>query len=73
MTRQRQIERLARVKKKRDPQKVKAALADLRKAALQGDNLMPPLIQAVKTYATLGEMVQVLKEIYGIYSAPSGI
>jgi methylmalonyl-CoA mutase N-terminal domain/subunit len=73
LTRQRQVERLAKVKKERDAQKVVSALADLRKAALQGDNLMPALIRAVKTYATLGEMVQILKEIYGTYSAPSGI
>ncbi|MBU1205624.1 MAG: methylmalonyl-CoA mutase [Proteobacteria bacterium] len=73
MTRQRQIERLARVKKERDPQQVSAALADLKKAAMKGENLMPSLIRAVKTYATLGEMVWVLKGIYGIYTAPSGI
>lgn len=73
MTRQRQIERLARVKKERDPQQVSAALADLKKAAIEGENLMPSLIRAVKTYATLGEMVQVLKGIYGTYTAPSGI
>ena len=73
MTRQRQIERLTKVKKERDPQKVSSALADLKKAALAGENLIPPLIQSVKTYATLGEMVQVLKGIYGTYTAPSGV
>jgi methylmalonyl-CoA mutase, N-terminal domain len=73
MTRQRQVERLAGVKKERDPQKVESALADLKKAAVEGTNLMPPLILAVKTYATLGEMVKVFKEVWGTYSAPSGI
>jgi methylmalonyl-CoA mutase N-terminal domain/subunit len=73
MTCQRQIERLTRVKKERDPQKVSSALADLKKALLAGENLIPALIQAVKTYATLGEMVQVLKEGYGTYTAPSGV
>lgn len=73
MTRQRQMERLAKVKKERNPQRVSAVLGELKKAALNGDNLMHPLIQAVKAYATLGEMVQILKEIYGTYSAPSGI
>lgn len=73
MTRQRQIERLAKVKQERGLQEVSSALADLKKAAMNGENLMPPLIQAVKTYATLGEMVQVLKGIYGTYSAPSGV
>ena len=73
MTRQRQVERLTRVKGERDPQKVSSALADLKKAAVAGENLIPPLVQAVKTYATLGEMVQVLKGVYGTYTAPSGI
>lgn len=73
MTRQRQIERLAKVKGERDQPRVTSALADLRKAAQNGANLLPPLIQAVKAYGTLGEMVQILKEIYGTYSAPSGI
>ncbi|MBI5968179.1 MAG: methylmalonyl-CoA mutase [Deltaproteobacteria bacterium] len=73
MTRQRQIDRLDQVKRERDAQGVASALADLRKAAQDGENLMPSLIQAVKAYATLGEMVRVLKEIYGTYTAPSGI
>jgi len=73
MTRQRQIERLDQVKRERDAQAVASALAYLKKAAVNGENLMPRLIQAVKAYATLGEMVQGLKEIYGTYTAPSGI
>jgi methylmalonyl-CoA mutase, N-terminal domain len=73
MTRQRQVERLAKVKKERDPRKVESALADLKKAAVEGTNLMPPLIQAVKTYATLAEMVNVFKGVWGTYSAPSGV
>jgi methylmalonyl-CoA mutase N-terminal domain/subunit len=73
LTRQRQVDRLNQVKRERDPQKVSAGLAELKKAALNGENLLPPLIQAVKAYATLGEMVQILKEIYGTYRAPSGI
>ncbi len=73
LTRQRQVEGLHGVKKERDPQKVALALADLKKAVAAGENIMPPLIQAVKTYATLAEMVQVLKGIFGTYTAPSGI
>jgi len=73
LTRQRQMERLAKVKQQRDPQKVSTVLGELKKAALKGENLLPPLIQAVKAYATLGKMVQILKEIYGTYRAPSGI
>jgi methylmalonyl-CoA mutase N-terminal domain/subunit len=67
------VERLAKVKRERNPEKVSAGLAELKKAALKGENLMPPLIEAVRAYATLGEMVQVLKEIYGTYRAPTGI
>lgn len=73
LTRQRQVDRLNQVKRERDPQKVSAGLAELKKAALNVENLLPSLIQAVKAYATLGEMVQILKEIYGTYRAPSGI
>jgi methylmalonyl-CoA mutase N-terminal domain/subunit len=73
MTRQRQIERIAEAKSRRDPQRVASALASLGEAVQNGDNLMPKLIDAVKEYATLGEMVAVMKETYGTYSAPSGI
>jgi methylmalonyl-CoA mutase N-terminal domain/subunit len=73
MTRQRQVERLAKVKKERDPRKVESALTELKKAAVEGTNLMPPLIQTVKTYATLAEMVRVFKDVWGTYSAPSGV
>ena len=73
LTRQNQVERLEKVKRERDPQKVAAGLETLKKAALSGENLMPSLLKAVKAYATLGEMVRVLKEIYGTYRAPTGI
>jgi methylmalonyl-CoA mutase N-terminal domain/subunit len=61
------------VKKERDPRKVESALTELKKAAVEGTNLMPPLIQTVKTYATLAEMVRVFKDVWGTYSAPSGV
>jgi methylmalonyl-CoA mutase N-terminal domain/subunit len=73
MTRQRQVERLNQVKRERNPQEVTAALANLKKTAVEGENLMPPLIRAVRSYATLSEMVGILKETYGTYSAPTGI
>ena len=73
LTRQNQVERLEKVKRERDLQKVGAGLAALKKAALSGENLMPSLLEAVKAYATMGEMVRVLKEIYGTYRAPTGI
>ena len=73
LTRQRQVERLAEVKRRRDPRKVASSLESLREAVRGGENLMPALIAAVKEYATLGEMVGVMKEKYGTYDAPSGI
>jgi methylmalonyl-CoA mutase N-terminal domain/subunit len=73
MTRQRQVERLDAAKKQRDPQQTAAALDGLRAAVQRDENLMPSLIEAVKAYATLGEMVAILEETYGTYSAPSGV
>jgi len=66
-----QIEQLNTLKKNRDNQKVKTILDGLRKAAEKEENLMPPILKAVKTYATLGEICDVLREIYGEYKAPS--
>ncbi len=63
----RQLERLARVKRTRDPEAVHAALSRLREAAAGDENLMPPIIDAVKTYATLGEITDVLREVWGEY------
>jgi methylmalonyl-CoA mutase N-terminal domain/subunit len=59
--------RLARLKARRDSQAVGEALAAVREAARGTDNLMPPLISAVKAYATLGEICQVLREVFGEY------
>ncbi len=64
---QRQIERLARVKRERNNDKVKQYLDEVREVAANGQNIMPPLIKAAKEYATCGEIVSVLKEVYGEY------
>ena len=66
----RQIERLNRVKATRDKGKVIEYLKDLKKAATEERNIMPCLIDAVKAYATIGEIVGVLKEIYGEAEQP---
>ena len=65
-----QCERLAAMKAKRDNVAVKAALADL-KAACQdeNENLMPHILNAVRTYATLGEICGVMREVFGEYEA----
>ena len=61
----RQIERLKKVKETRNNRKVREALEELRKAAERGENIMPYVLKAVKVYATLGEIMGVLKEVFG--------
>ena len=62
-----QVERLRKVKAEREEKKVQDALAEVREAASREKNLLPPLIKAVKAYATNGEMVGALKEVFGEY------
>lgn len=63
----RQIKKVATMKVGRDALKVTESLAALKVAAQGEENLMPYLISAVKTYATLGEICDVLKEVFGEY------
>jgi methylmalonyl-CoA mutase N-terminal domain/subunit len=63
----RQIERLNRIRAQRDNRRVQAALAGLRSAAGSSENLMPAILEAVRTYATLGEMMDVLRQAWGEY------
>jgi len=62
-----QRERLARVRRERNAARVKAALAEVRRAAQDGDNLVPPILEAVKAYATLGEIIDELRGVFGEY------
>jgi methylmalonyl-CoA mutase N-terminal domain/subunit len=62
-----QKEKLARVKKERNNTKVKETLAGLKKAAQGTENLVPPILEAVKAYATLGEISDTLREVFGEY------
>lgn len=62
---ERQVARLEKMKANRDNEAVKASLEKLRAAAKGTENLMPYLIDAVKTYATLGEICGVLREEFG--------
>jgi methylmalonyl-CoA mutase N-terminal domain/subunit len=62
-----QKEKLARVKKERNNAKVKETLAVLKKAAQGPDNVVPPILEAVKGYATLGEISDTLREVFGEY------
>ncbi len=65
----RQIKRLKKVREKRNKKKVKEALKKLRKAAEGEENLMPYLFEAVKVYATNGEISDTLREVFGEYKA----
>ena len=62
-----QIERLDRIRGTRDNREVAFRLQDLEQAARGSANLMPYLLEAVKAYATLGEMMGVLREVFGEY------
>ena len=62
-----QKQKLATTKKERDNAKVKETLAVLKKAAQGSDNVVPPILEAVKVYATLGEISDTLREVFGEY------
>ena len=68
-----QIDRLNLWRKKRDEKLVKKALFNLRKAALDGQNIMPTSIEAAKAGATTGEWAQEMRNIYGEYRGPTGV
>ncbi len=63
----RQMAKLKKLKETRDNAAVEKALANVRKVARSEENIMPCLIEAVKTYATLGEICGVLREEFGEY------
>jgi len=62
-----QKQKLARVKKERQNEKVKETLAVLKRAALGTENLVPTILEAVKVYATLGEISDTLRDVFGEY------
>ncbi len=70
---QRQIDRLESVRADRDSEEAEAKLEALREAARGDDNLMPHIVDAVKAYATVGEICNVLREEFGEYQPGSAI
>jgi methylmalonyl-CoA mutase N-terminal domain/subunit len=62
-----QVANLQKLRRERDNRKVEEALSKLRRSAEKDENLMPPIIEAVKAYASLGEICEVLRQIYGEY------
>ncbi len=65
-----QAARLERVRRERDDREVRAALDDLRAAAVDGRNTMPAFLRAAHAYCTLGEQMDVLREVHGVYEEP---
>jgi methylmalonyl-CoA mutase N-terminal domain/subunit len=64
------LARLKDVKKSRNAVQVEGNLRDLRMAAENEANLMPYILSCVKSYATLGEITDTLKEVFGEYEEP---
>ncbi len=65
-----QKERLRRLRQKRDNNRVQRSLKDLRGAATTNENLMYYILECVKAYATLGEIMGTLREVFGEYKDP---
>jgi methylmalonyl-CoA mutase N-terminal domain/subunit len=70
---QRQIARLRELKQKRDNHKVSQVLARVRDVAGSEQNIMPVLVEAVKAYATIGEISDALRSVFGEYREPSAV
>jgi methylmalonyl-CoA mutase N-terminal domain/subunit len=66
-----QVERLERARAQRDTGAVANALEKLKLAARRNENTMPATIDAVRAYATLGEICSALRDVYGVYEEPA--
>ena len=64
---QEQVANLQTLKRERDNRKVKETLEKLHYAAQKDENLMPTIIDAIKAYVTIGEITEVLRQVYGEY------
>jgi methylmalonyl-CoA mutase, N-terminal domain len=64
-----QAEALKRLRAKRDATRVEARLADVRRTASKEENLLAPIREALRAYATIGEVCGVLREVFGEYRA----
>jgi methylmalonyl-CoA mutase N-terminal domain/subunit len=68
-----QVQRLRAARAERNNDAVASSLARLEDAARGDENLLPPIVEAVKAYATMGEMCGVLRQVFGDYQPPSVI
>jgi methylmalonyl-CoA mutase N-terminal domain/subunit len=66
-----QIAFVKKVKAKRNKDKVGSALARIKADAKANKNLMPAIVEAVKAYASVGEICDVFREVYGVYRDPA--
>jgi methylmalonyl-CoA mutase N-terminal domain/subunit len=66
-----QIERIRKVRERRDAAKYDAAMKSLRDACMSDKNLVPFVLDAVRAEATLGEISDVFREAYGVYREPA--
>jgi methylmalonyl-CoA mutase N-terminal domain/subunit len=69
--RDRQVERLNQTRTRRDKGAVANALEKVKRAASENENTMPATIEAVAAYATLGEICDALRDVYGLYEEPA--
>ena len=65
--RQIQTDKLASLRKRRDPARCDSILQDLNDKAASGENIMPVVIEAVENFCTLGEIADTLREVFGEY------
>jgi len=65
--RQIQMEKLASLRKRRDPARCDSILQDLNDKAASGENIMPVVVEAVENFCTLGEIADTLREVFGEY------
>ncbi len=66
-----QCAKLKKLRAERDGARVEAGLAAMKRAAEGGENLLPPILESVRAYATLGEMCDALREVFGEYREPN--
>jgi len=59
------------VRRGRDARTALQKLSDLKAACRGGANVMPPLVEAVKAYATVGEISDVMREVFAVYEEPA--
>ena len=66
-----QNKKISSLRKSRDSKNVNNALLKVKKSCIDGDNLLPPIIESVKTGATMGEIVITMKEVFGEWNETS--